>query len=406
MRPVVVIADDSMVVRAFLRKQLSGEDYELLEADGGEATLQLCRTRRPNLVLLDVEMPGMTGYDVLTALKGDPELSSIPVIFLSGRVSASDVATGLRMGAQDYLRKPVETGELLARVAKVVEAGVHADPTPADVAAAPVDVAPIDAVTGVLDYPGLEAEVRRLTADPGAGRPLAGLIVDVHDLTGTNERHGHEVGDQVLRGVATVLRERVPSGAIVGRVGADEFLVLLPEGTEAQAAALEADVATTIAASPALGAGPLAVRIHTATAGATTDDLEGLFKSLEFQMALARTAQATAAAPAAPAVAAPAPAPPAARRPDLPPPPAPPRPGSTLPSWLEDSRAAAAGANSTAGAPRPTPPADPAATRPSPAQTSAPTPAAAPTPAEEAEPADDDAGDEQSGRFRRWIRPR
>ncbi|MFC8943632.1 two-component system response regulator, partial [Streptomyces griseoincarnatus] len=91
--------------------------YQVVEAVDGPAAVELCRTDPPDVVLLDVEMPGLDGYQVLTELKGDAELKDIPVVFLTSRSTMDDVVAGLRGGAHDYLSKPFEGAELLARVA-------------------------------------------------------------------------------------------------------------------------------------------------------------------------------------------------------------------------------------------------------------------------------------------------
>ena len=115
----VMIADDSPVIRAVVRAGLEAEGYEVLETEDGTAALEQCQRRPPDAILLDIIMPGLDGYEVLAQLKADPELSHIPVVFLTGRTSMDDVVAGLRAGAHDYLRKPFEPEELLARVGHI-----------------------------------------------------------------------------------------------------------------------------------------------------------------------------------------------------------------------------------------------------------------------------------------------
>jgi two-component system cell cycle response regulator len=112
----VLIADDSMLIRAVVRVELEEEGYRVIEAVDGLAAVQQCRQDQPDVVLLDVEMPGLDGYQVLSELKADAALKDIPVVFLTGRGGTADVVAGLRGGAHDYLKKPFETAELLARV--------------------------------------------------------------------------------------------------------------------------------------------------------------------------------------------------------------------------------------------------------------------------------------------------
>ena len=116
----VVIAEDSLVVRAVLRRHLEEQGYEVVEAHDGEAALVVCESARPDVVLLDIEMPGLDGHQVLAALKRDPAMCDLPVVFLSGRTTTEDVVAGLALGAHDYLKKPFEPSELIARVTSAV----------------------------------------------------------------------------------------------------------------------------------------------------------------------------------------------------------------------------------------------------------------------------------------------
>jgi two-component system cell cycle response regulator len=147
--PKVLIADDSLVVRSVIRKQLSSEGFAIAEVADGDAVLRACRAEPPDVILLDVEMPGMSGYDVLAAIQSDPALAHIPVVFLSGRVATDDVARGLELGAHDYLRKPTEPSELLARVTAAVRAKARYDSLRRDNAALRMATAtPVQSVVG------------------------------------------------------------------------------------------------------------------------------------------------------------------------------------------------------------------------------------------------------------------
>jgi PleD family two-component response regulator len=103
-----------------LVEQLESRGYRVIEAADGEQALAACRRDRPDVVLLDVEMPQLDGHAVLARVKADPLLADIPVVFVTSRVTTEDVVEGLRLGAHDYLRKPFEPSELLARVHAVL----------------------------------------------------------------------------------------------------------------------------------------------------------------------------------------------------------------------------------------------------------------------------------------------
>ena len=112
--PLVLVAEDSRVLRSLLRGQLRDHGYRVVEAHDGAEAVNLCRKERPDVVLLDVEMPLMDGHLVLASLKRDPLLAEVPVVFVTARVTSEDVVQGLELGAHDYLRKPFEASELLA----------------------------------------------------------------------------------------------------------------------------------------------------------------------------------------------------------------------------------------------------------------------------------------------------
>jgi DNA-binding response OmpR family regulator len=111
---LVLLVEDSAAIRALVRRMLAAGGHTVLEAAGGAAALAACREQQPDVVLLDVEMPEMSGWDVLAAMKSDADLRDVPVVFLTGRSDTADMVDGLRLGAHDYLRKPCEPTELLA----------------------------------------------------------------------------------------------------------------------------------------------------------------------------------------------------------------------------------------------------------------------------------------------------
>lgn len=125
--PIILVADDSATARAAARLVLAQHDFNVIEADDGERAVIMAAAERPDLILLDLEMPVLHGHDVLDALRDDPELRDIPVVILSGRTSEEAVAEALRRGARDYVTKPFQGAELLARVAVVLSAQAELD---------------------------------------------------------------------------------------------------------------------------------------------------------------------------------------------------------------------------------------------------------------------------------------
>ena len=119
-RPVVLVADDDDDIRDLVAFRLDRAGYEVLRAGDGQQALDLAKEHIPDLAVLDVMMPKLTGYDVTRELRADPETSRIPVILLTARVQEADVARGFEAGADDYVKKPFSPQELKARVQAVL----------------------------------------------------------------------------------------------------------------------------------------------------------------------------------------------------------------------------------------------------------------------------------------------
>ena len=119
-RPVVLVADDDDDIRDLVAFRLDRAGYEVLRAGDGQQALELAREHRPDLAVLDVMMPKLTGYEVTRELRADDATSRIPVILLTARVQEADVARGFEAGADDYVKKPFSPQELRARVQAVL----------------------------------------------------------------------------------------------------------------------------------------------------------------------------------------------------------------------------------------------------------------------------------------------
>ena len=173
--PAVVVAEDSLVIRAVLVEQLLSRGYRVIEAGDGEQALAACRRERLDVVLLDVEMPQLDGHAVPAGIKADPRLADIPVVFVTARVTTDDVVEGLRLGAHDYLRKPFEPSELLARVHAAVRSKALQDEL--RLRNAELELASrTDALTGLSNRRHLEEQLQRLAAE---GDRLSVLLCDM-----------------------------------------------------------------------------------------------------------------------------------------------------------------------------------------------------------------------------------
>jgi two-component system, cell cycle response regulator len=225
--PVVLVADDSRSIRSWLARHLDAH-FTLVEACDGAEAVRLARTSRPDVVLLDVDMPVLDGHQALAAMRADGELADIPVVFLTGRSTTGDVVEGLALGAVDYLRKPCEPEELIARVRGALRLKERQDAL-RDENAALEAASATDELTGLGNRRALTARLAGLLADGRrAGQPVAVLVVDIDHFKRVNDTEGHLVGDEVLRGVASRLRSSVRDDQVLARWGGEEFVVASP----------------------------------------------------------------------------------------------------------------------------------------------------------------------------------
>lgn len=252
-RPVVLVADDSLVVRAVLREHLEAQGYAVVEAPDGEVALSMCREAGPDALLLDVEMPGFGGHQVLAKLQEDPELRDIPVVFLTGHSSTEDLVKAIEGGAHDYLRKPFEAAELLARVRAAVRVKTLQDELKRRNSELDL-ISRTDVLTGLYNRRHLEEYLAQLvSAARRHGHSMAVLLVDIDHFKAVNDTAGHAVGDAVLREVAARLRRTVRREDIPGRWGGEEFLLLLPYLGAEGVRALGERLRTSVADEPVVG---------------------------------------------------------------------------------------------------------------------------------------------------------
>ncbi|HVF73923.1 MAG TPA: diguanylate cyclase [Acidimicrobiales bacterium] len=227
-RGLVLVAEDSAVVRAVVRRQLEAHGFRVLEAVDGEEALCVARKEHPDVVLLDIEMPKLDGWGVLAQLKDDRELCNTPVVFVTGRTATDEVVEGLRMGAHDYLRKPFDDAELLARVTAAARVKALHDEL-ADRALEYDRVSRLDSLTALHNRRHLDEHLRMHAASSKRHKQhLAVLMVDIDHFKSVNDRLGHAAGDEVLCEVSRRLGRSLRADDMAGRWGGEEFVLLLP----------------------------------------------------------------------------------------------------------------------------------------------------------------------------------
>lgn len=234
---VVLVADDSRSVRSWLRRHL-GAHFRVVEASNGAEAVSKARLAQPDLILLDIDMPEMDGHQALAALRADAGMVDTPVLFLTGRTGADDVVEGLGLGAVDYLRKPCDPDELLARVRGALRSRQRQEALRHEnrqLAAATTT----DELTGLGNRRAIAQRLPRLFDDARrAGRTVALIMLDVDHFKRVNDSFGHLAGDRVLVAVARRLRNAVREDQLVARWGGEEFLVVSPDTDESDAAVI------------------------------------------------------------------------------------------------------------------------------------------------------------------------
>jgi diguanylate cyclase (GGDEF)-like protein len=234
--PTLLVADDEPVNRALIQRLLEREGYHVLTARNGNEAVRAAIASLPDLVLLDVMMPEMDGMDACRLIKETEATRDIPIIFLSARGETEMKVSGLSLGADDYISKPFEAEELLARVHVAIRLKRERDQLRTSVEEASMraeraqERAMTDALTGLLNRYGLQHILAREHAEARRyNRPLSCLLIDLDNFKTINDTYGHQTGDLTLQQISGVLREVVRASDTVFRYGGEEFLVLLPE---------------------------------------------------------------------------------------------------------------------------------------------------------------------------------
>lgn len=202
------------------------EDHRVLFAMNGEDALEIVGRESPDLIVLDVIMPGLGGYEVLKKIKANPDTHDIPIIFLTSKNDEADEKRGLEMGAVDYWTKPFSHDIARVRARTHLELKRRGDLL--------AELATTDGLTGITNRRGfdqtLEREWRRCSRSK---LPLSLIMFDIDHFKAFNDNYGHPAGDECLRRVARILSDSLERPAdCIARYGGEEFACILPETDE------------------------------------------------------------------------------------------------------------------------------------------------------------------------------
>lgn len=210
-RPRILVVDDEEDIRDILKTILTEEGCEVIEARDGNEALKIAKTRAPDLIVLDYNIPYIDGREVCSRLKKDILLRHLPILMLTGRGEIMDKVKGIDAGADDYVVKPFEPAELLARIRMIIRR------TERDLDANPL-----------TRLPGNISILNELQSRIDKNAPFSVGYADLDKFKAYNDKYGFERGDEVIRETARIILNAVNSFGcpddFVGHIGGDDFV--------------------------------------------------------------------------------------------------------------------------------------------------------------------------------------
>ena len=225
-RELILVADDDEDIVRFVEVNLRLEGFEVATAPDGEQALQSAYDLMPDLVLLDVMMPRIDGFEVCQRLRADPRTKNMSVIMLTAKSLSADKVVGLTAGADDYMIKPFDPVELVARVKSALRRSRE-----------------MRAINPLTQLPGNVQIQEEVAGRVAAGEAFALLYIDLNGFKAYNDYYGFARGDEVIKLLArcagTAVQEAAGSDAFLGHIGGDDFVALVhPDVAEVAAKAL------------------------------------------------------------------------------------------------------------------------------------------------------------------------
>ena len=227
----ILIIDDSATIRQGIKLVLMQAKLfdEYLEAPGSAEALEILQQQPIELVMCDIVMPGMDGFEFLSRMKSQPEFRDIPVIMLTGQESVEKKIKGLDLGASDYLTKPFDPGELIARVRVQLKVKRLQD----ELKTAKQrykELSITDYLTQIYNRRHfMELFTLEFSRSLRYQFPLSLIIFDIDNFKAINDTYGHLVGDKVIKNIADLISPEIRSHDVFARYGGEEFILMLPQ---------------------------------------------------------------------------------------------------------------------------------------------------------------------------------
>lgn len=221
----ILIVDDEKESRDIIKGVLKHARYKIEEASNGEQALEKIRKAPPDLVVLDIRMPKMDGYQVCYEIRSDIRIMNTPVIMLTVMGSTVDKITGLHLGIDDYITKPFEPEEFLVRIDSVLKRKKHYE-----------EISMLDNLTGLYNMHFFEKQLEILiNMSRRSGQAFSLSVIDVNRFESINNVHGYDVGDYVLKKIAGIMKEALRKSDIITRYEGPEFTIIFPKLNSRQA---------------------------------------------------------------------------------------------------------------------------------------------------------------------------
>jgi diguanylate cyclase (GGDEF)-like protein len=220
----ILIVDDEMPIRHLMSLLLKG--FGTIEMAGsGKEALEKVNVINPDLIILDVLMPEMNGYEVCQTIKGNDKTSSIPIVFLTANSSNEDEEYGLEIGATDFIRKPISPRIVSARVSNILNLQQATRKLEL--------IASTDPLTGAFNRRHLDLVGKNeLSRSKRNNSTFTILMLDIDHFKGVNDTYGHDIGDEALIETVAVIKKNIRGEDLLFRLGGEEFAVMLPETTK------------------------------------------------------------------------------------------------------------------------------------------------------------------------------
>lgn len=223
----ILIVDDSRLIAHVAKTMLTRRGHEVILAQDGKAGVEAAKSEQPDIILLDLIMPIMDGYEVCEHLKKDDSTKEIPIIMVTSKAEAADKVKGLEMGALDYVAKPFDEGELIARVnihLRLRELYVTVQEQNRRLQ----EMANRDGLTGLYNHRYFHEQLSQdFLRAKRYHENLSCILFDIDFFKKFNDTYGHQTGDVVLKALATVIQRATRESDLAARYGGEEFAIVL-----------------------------------------------------------------------------------------------------------------------------------------------------------------------------------